>query len=509
MTRGPVDPRLLRHAPRGVAGLALVGAGQAAATLAVAVALSVLVAGPRGWGWWLLGGAFAARALLSWAEQVVAARTAARVTFELRQRMLAALPRRGPAWVAGFGAGRLTAVLTTGLDALRPWFAGYLPALILGVTLPPLVVVAIALVDPGSALVTLLTLPLIPILGALIGWATKAQAERRWQADARLAGHFLDVVRGLPTLRVFGRADRQTEVVADLTDQHRSATMRVLRVAFLSSTALDLVGTLSVGLIAVEAGLRVAAGHLALGPALLVILLAPEAYRPLREMAARYHAATGATAVITDVDEILGSPPAEPTTPVGMTQPPRDTPPAESPTPAGVDQGPGHSIAARPMVPGAVGDDAVSPLAGVVAAGLRVRYPGARGDAALLPRLTVRAGEIVALRGSSGAGKTTLLRVLAGLHPAAGGTFAVGAPLYLPQRPALPHARTVAGLFPPGTPAAEIAAGLGTVGLAGEIGPATPLGERGAGVSAGQRHRLALAALLHQAGRKPATTRRN
>ena len=463
--RSPLDPRLLRHARSsrsGTALLAALGAGQAAATVVVAVALTLLVAGPFGyfavphrWALVLLAAAYVARALLSWAEQVVAVRTAARVTDELRRRLLAVLPRRGPAWVASFGAGRLTAVLTSGLAALRPWFAGYLPALVLGVALPPLVILVMAAVDPASALIALATLPLIPLLGALIGWATAARARERWQADARLAGHFLDVVQGLPTLRVFGRATRQTTVIADLTDQHRSATLRVLRVAFLSSTALDLVGTLSVGLIAVEAGLRVAAGHLPLAPALLVILLAPEAYRPLREMATRYHAATDATAAITDVDEAL-------------------------------------TFAARPTV---LDDGSV----GVSVSGLRTRYLGATVDALSLPALTVAPGEIVALRGPSGAGKTTALRVLAGLHPATAGEFTAPGPLYLPQRPTLPHARRVADLFPPGTAESALAA----VGLA--LSPDTPLGEHGSGVSAGQRHRLALAAILQRATGTPAT----
>jgi ATP-binding cassette subfamily C protein CydCD len=437
----------------------------------------MIIADRAGWAGWLLGGAFLARAALSWAEQVVAQRTAAQVAGELRRAMVRAALRRGPAWAAHFGTGRLTSVLTTGLDALRPWFGSYLPALVLGVTLPPLVVAAIALVDPTSAVIALVTLPLIPVLGALIGWATQARARQRWAADARLAGHFLDVVRGLPTLRVFGRAARQASTIAELTDRHRSATLRVLRVAFLSSTALDLVGTLSVGLIAVEAGLRVAAGDLALSPALLVILLAPEAYRPLREMAARYHAAADATAVIADVDEILSAP---------------------APAPAETGDG-----------------------VGVFAAGVRARYPGATADALVLPELVVHGGEIVALSGPSGAGKTTALRVLAGLHPAEAGVVAAERPLYLPQRPALPHARTVADLFDttPDSPAGsagsdrnaerggadEIDEALRMVGLAGEVDAATPLGEHGAGVSAGQRHRLALAALLHRAGRTPAT----
>ncbi|MEU7901630.1 thiol reductant ABC exporter subunit CydC [Actinoplanes sp. NPDC049118] len=482
MSRGPVDPRLLRHARSGRTGigvLALLGAGQAAATLAVAVALARIVTGRDALA--LLAGAFVLRAALTWAEQVVAQRTAARVTDELRRSALAAALRRGPAWVAGYGGGRLTAVLCGGLDALRPWFSGYLPALVLGAVLPPLVIVAMAVADPASALVALATLPLIPVLGALIGWATQQKAQAAWEADARLAGHFLDVVHGLPTLRIFGRAERQTAVVREMTERHRRSTVRVLRVAFLSSTALDLVATLSVGLIAVEAGLRVAAGSMPLGPALLVILLAPEVYRPLRELAARYHASADASAVISDVDEIL-------------------TPAAEQ--------------AARL---GPAGDEAVFVPAGAVTAGgrfnpggprpavyasrLRVRHPGAAVDALALEPLCVREGELVALRGPSGAGKTTALRVLAGLQPALDGRIELSGPglLYLPQRPTLPHARTVADVFPGDD---EILAALRGVGL--ELAPGTVLGEHGSGVSAGQRQRLALAAVLRAAHHEPA-----
>ena len=460
MSRGPLDPRLLRHARSsrtGIAALAALGAGQAGATLLLAVALTATVTGERTLGITLIAVAYAVRALCAAAEQVVTHRTAARVTAELRDAVPAAALRRGPAWVARYGSGRLTAVLTGGLDALRPWFGGYLPALVLGVALPPLVLVAMAVVDPTSAVVALLTLPLIPLLGALIGWATEARAKQRWAADARLAGHFLDVVRGLGTLRVYGRAERQIEVVAAMTERHRAATLRVLRVAFLSSTALDLVGTLSVGLIAVEVGLRVAAGDLALAPALLVILLAPEVYRPLREMAARYHAGADAGAVIDDVDDVLSG--------------------APDPRPATEDGAPA-----------------------VTATGLRVRHPDADTDALVLDRLDVRAGELVALCGPSGAGKTTALRVLAGLQPVDAGAVAVHGtrPLYLPQHPTLPHARTVRDALGP-VPDGEVRDALRTVGLDTELTPGTPLGEHGRGVSAGQRQRLALAALLWQA----------
>ncbi|WP_433382949.1 thiol reductant ABC exporter subunit CydD [Dactylosporangium sp. CA-152071] len=480
--RGPVDPRLLRHARSsraGIALLAVIGAAQAAATVGLAVVVTGIVvrlaaAEPVGAGALAaLAGVYAARAALTWAEQVAGRRTAARVTDELRRSVLAAALRRGPAWVAGHGSGRLVAVLGGGIDALRPWFSGYLPSLVLGVALPPLVVAAMLFADPASAVVVLVTLPLVPLLGALIGWATQRRAQERWQASARLAGHFLDAVRGIATLRLYGRAERQTAAVARMTDAHRAATVRVLRVAFLSSTALDLVGTLSVGLVAVEAGLRVAAGHLDLGPALLVILLAPEAYRPLREVAARFHASADAAAVIADVDRIL-------------------TDAGAGPRSTAVGEGPG-----------------------LVAAGVRVRHPGAAVDALRLPTLAVHSGELVALRGPSGAGKTTTLRVLAGLQPVSAGSVAVGGgqPLYLPQDPTLPHARTVAeavALDGETRPADAVALGaLRTVGLDTEIlampgGLDTPLGERGQGLSSGQRQRLALARLLRQAAAAPA-----
>ncbi|MEU4620809.1 thiol reductant ABC exporter subunit CydC [Actinoplanes sp. NPDC023801] len=503
MTAAPIDPRLLRHARSsrtGVAMLAVIGTGQAAVTITIAVALCAIVTAlPRpGRGpILLLAAAFVTRGALAWAEQVAAQRTAARVTDELRRSLLDRVIERGPAWVAAYGPGRLTTVLGTGLEALRPWFSGYLPALVLGVVLPPLVITIMAVVDPASAVITLLTLPLIPLLGALIGWATKARAQQRWAADARLAGHFLDVVQGLPTLRMYGRAERQIQVIADLTDRHRRATMRVLRVAFLSSTALDLVGTLSVGLIAVQAGLRVAAGDMDLGPALLVILLAPEAYRPLREMAARYHASTDAGAVIADVDEVLTA--GEPSP--GTAQ--FSTGTGQSSTVVG------QSSASTTADGAALASTAIAAGRwGVRVTGLRARYPGAVEDALRLPGLSVRAGELVALKGPSGAGKTTALRVLAGLHPAEAGAIAVGSTFYLPQRPALPHARTITGAFPPDTTPGEREDALRTVGLTGEVTALTPLGEQAAGISAGQRQRLALAVLLHRAARAIAERRR-
>ncbi len=500
LRRGPVDPRLLRHSRAsrsGVLLLALLGIGQAVTTLAVLFGLSRIVVtlfeGSRSadgfkladGDLWLLAGGFAGRALLTWAEQVTAQRTATAVAQELRGALLRAAVRHGPAWVAQFGSGRLATLVISGMDALRPWFAGYLPSLVLAVVLPPMVVVVLAVIDPASALIAILTLPLIPVFGILVGRATERRAQERWAASARLSGHFLDVVRGLAALRLYGRAQRQVDVVRQMTDRHRAATVRVLRIAFLSSTALDLVATGSVGLIAVGAGLRVAEGSLDLAPALLVILLAPEAYRPLREVGTRFHAAADAGAVVAEVDAVLGTDDR-------------------------------HGSAGRANRCCVAGDGEPS----VMAAGLRVRHAGAGMDALHLPALRVRAGEFVALRGPSGAGKTTALRVLAGMHsPSAGSVEVTGPrPVYLPQRPTLPHARTIAdalllddeenGRWTPGLDDVGWAA-LTVVGLADEVaalpgGLRAPLGEHGRGLSSGQRQRLALARVLRAARVRPA-----
>jgi len=494
--RGPVDPRLLRHARAargGIAALAATGVAQAVVTLSVIALLARVVAalveraraggpGPASVEVAALALTLAARAGLVWGEQVLAARTGARVVAELRRALLARSVERGPAWVAGFGAHRLTVLLGSGLDALRPWFSAYLPSLVTAAVLPPLAVIGIARADLTSGLVVLVTLPLVPLFAVLVGLATRERAQERHEADVRLATHFLDVVRGLATLRLFDRAERQVGVVAELTDRHRAATLRVLRVAFLSSAALDLVGTLAVGLVAVETGLRVAAGDLGLPTGLLVILLAPEAYRPLREVGARFHASADAAAVIADVDEALaGRSPAAP-----AASPDRDR-------------------------------DGTSPSSGrvgVTVSGLRVRHPGRDADAAHVPALAVRGGELVVLRGVSGAGKTSALRVLAGIQAADAGSVDVEGPrpLLLPQTPTLPHARTIADALRAGdeqAPDDEPAlAALAAVGLDAEVaalalGPRTPLGEGGRGLSAGQRQRLALARVLRIAARRP------
>ena len=228
----------------------------------------------------------AARALAVYGGEIAALRAAAAVKSQLRRKLTAHLVRLGPAWLGGQQAGELAALSSKGLDALDPYFARFLPQLVLAVAVPVAVLIRVALADWISALVIAVTLPLIPVFAVLVGLQTRARTERQWRLLARLGGHFLDVVEGLPTLKLFGRADAQADVIREVTDEYRSATMATLRIAFLSALVLELSAALATALVAVEIGLRLLAGHVSYQTALLVLLLTPEAYLPLRAVGA-------------------------------------------------------------------------------------------------------------------------------------------------------------------------------------------------------------------------------
>ena len=325
----PLDPRLLRYAsgaraPIGaLAGLACSTAGltiaqawllatviaqvfidKATLSAAALVALAAITAG---------------RALTAWAAQALAHRAAATARSQLRGALLARIVALGPGWrrgqepVARQGGGirdaaGLTQLATAGLDGLDSYFTSYLPALMLAVAVPLAVLVTIAVADPLSGVTVALTLPLVPLFGALIGMVTGQHARRRLNALANLAHHFQDVVSGLPTLRVFGRAGAQRSRIQQVTGEYRRATMATLRLAFLSSLALELIATMSVALVATEIGLRLAYGHLDLRTGLLVLILAPEAYLPLRALGTQFHATADGLAAASEVFTILETP---------------------------------------------------------------------------------------------------------------------------------------------------------------------------------------------------------
>ena len=493
--RGPLDLRLLRLAARHRGQLAwLIGLSVLHAFTLVATALAaartvvlILDGGPWPNALLVLAGAGLVRAVVLRLRPLAAHRLATSVITTARAEALDTVARQGPAWVAGRGARPepvdVAALLATGLDPLRAWFATYLPSLVVAVVLPPAVLALMAWLDLRSMLVVALTLPLVPLFGALVGWATQRQAKAQYDRGGHLAGHFLDVVRGLATLKLVDRAERQVQAVRESSARYARSTTRVLSVAFLSSTALDLVATLSVGLVAVGAGVRLAGGEMLLWPALAVILLAPEAYRPLREAGAQFHESAQASAAMDQLDSFAG--PAVAPESVAGREPVAGHEPADPPTaPAGA--GPG-----APDVPARA-----APAAPVGSRGLQVTYPG-RSTGLHLPDLEVGPGELVVLSGPSGSGKTTLLRVLAGAQRAeAGQAWATGAQ-YVPQRPALPLARTAgeAIAVEPGREreAEQVLADLGLPVATLDQGWATPLGDDGVGLSAGQRHRLALA----------------
>jgi len=482
VNRRPFDPRLLRRVPaarRDLAMLAVSGGLTALLVVAQATALATLLAAavdgrlhrPA-----LAGfvAAVAGRALVSWAQGTVAARAAATVKATLRADLLGAVGRHGPTWVAGQRAGQLATLAGRGLDALDPYFTGYLPQLVLSVTVPLAVLARIVLADWSSAVIIALTIPLIPIFGALLGWQAQAATERQWRRLSLLGGHFLDMVAGLPTLRAFGRARAQVDVVRRMADGHRQATMKTLRIAFLSALVLELVATLSVALVAVPVGIRLLGGGITLSTALLVLLLTPEAYLPLRAAGSRFHASMEGLTALDEALSVSAGP--APTAPTG----------GRRPAPAGSGE--------------------------IRFEGVTVEYE--RTTALRDVTLTIRPGERVAVIGPSGAGKSTLLGLLLGfVTPTAGRVTADGVDLadvdldawrrevaWVPQRAHL-FAGSLADnirLGAPDTPDAALAravtdAALDEVVAALPDGLATTLGERGHGLSSGQRQRVALA----------------
>jgi ATP-binding cassette, subfamily C, bacterial CydD len=490
----PVDPRLLRYARAAraylavtvVLGLVVTGLVLAQAGL-LARALATAARGTGVSALWptlvLLLAVVAARALATGGGEVVALRAAAAVKAQLRRRLTAHTLRLGPAWLGGQQTGEIATVATKGLDALDPYFARYLPQLVLAVAVPLAVLARVAAADWISAVVIAVTLPLIPVFAVLIGLHTKARTQRQWRLLARLGGHFLDVVEGLPTLKLFGRARAQTGVITEVSSAHRSATMATLRLAFLSALVLELAAALATALVAVEVGLRLLYGHIGYETALLVLLLTPEAYLPLRAVGAQFHASVEGTTAAAQACDIL------------------DTPLATAPT-VGARLGPGP----RPQA------DLRS--CAITLNGIRLTYPGREAPALAGVSAAIRPGERIMVTGPSGAGKSSLLALLLRFaDPDAGSVEAGGVPLgeldvaawraqiaWVPQRPHLftgTAAENIA-LGQPGAGRDAIEEAARLAGAAGFIealprGYATPLGERAARLSAGQRQRVALA----------------
>ncbi|MFJ9775635.1 thiol reductant ABC exporter subunit CydD [Kitasatospora sp. NPDC101157] len=486
----PVDPRLLGYARTTrafLAGSVLLGGAGAALVVAQASLIAEIVvrAFQRGAGLGelttplvLLALTAVGRGLVGWLTELTAHRSVARVKSTLRRRLLDHATALGPSYLAGRRTGELTTLATRGVDALDDYFARYLPQLALAVVVPVIVLLRIIGADLTSAAIIAGTLPLIPLFMVLIGMATQSRMDRQWNALARLSHHFLDVVAGLPTLKVFNRARSQAATIARITADYRRATLRTLRIAFVSSFALELLSTLSVALVAVTIGFRLVDGSLDLETGLLILILAPEVYFPIRQVGALYHSSVEGLTAADEIFRVL-----------------------ETPLPAA-------GTVPAPDLTGAV----------ITAEGLTVRHPGRALPALDGAGLTLSPGTSTALTGPSGAGKSTLLAVLLGLTTPGAGTVRITAAdgsghdlaelepgswrrqiAWVPQHPHL-FAGTVADnlrLYRPEAPDEQLWTALRAAHALDFVTDLdAELGEDGAGLSAGQRQRLALARVL-------------
>jgi ATP-binding cassette, subfamily C, bacterial CydD len=314
-----LDQRLVRRA-RGVRHLlaldAVLGTLSAGLVLVQAVLIAKIVAsafsgaglGDVSHDLVLLALAFAGRGVLTWGFEVAGRRAASSVLSDLRLELVERRLRRQPLALDGAEAGEVAATAVQGVDGLEAYFARYLPQVVLALVVPVAVLGLVVVIDPISAGLMLLTLPLVPVFMWLIGRYTEERTRERWLALRLLSTHFLDVVRGLPTLRAFNRGQAQAEVLDRIGEQYRKTTIGTLRVGFLSGAVLELAATLGVALVAVTAGVRLVDGNLGFQAALTVLVLAPELYLPMRQLAAQFHASADGLAVAERMLELIDEP---------------------------------------------------------------------------------------------------------------------------------------------------------------------------------------------------------
>ncbi|GAB2665915.1 thiol reductant ABC exporter subunit CydD [Gordonia jinhuaensis] len=487
--RPPLDPRLLRHSRTSRVYLVVTaGSGVLGAITVIVIAamvasiLSELIVDPsarslsqQSWHIGVLAVAVAVRVIATVIHDRYAHRASAKVIAELRCEAVDKIsdPNRTSVRELSSRREHLATVLTRALEALEPYLSEFVPALILTAIVTPAVIVAIGIADIDSAVIVIITLPLIPIFMILIGKMTQDSTRLRLDAMSRLSAQLLDLVSGIPTLRALGRARRPAAKVAELGQAHRKTTMRTLRVAFLSGTVLELLATLSVALVAVTIGLRLVKGEMSLYAGVFALILAPEAYLPLRAVGTQFHNSENGLTAADDVFEIIEAP--------------ED-----------------HTTRTRSA---AIAGTAVT-LLNVGVHG-RDRWAPHRLNGVAAP------GRLTVITGRNGCGKSTTLQAILGLIPLDEGTILLGdIPVaqfdanslweqvaWLPQDPVLVPgtvAQNLELLGPLSRPLAEVAAATGFDEVLDELpsGLDTVLGTGGVGMSAGQRQRLALTRTL-------------
>jgi len=426
------------------------------------------------WLWGLLA-LFLVRAGLAWASQQAAFHAAVQVKLALREMLYRHVQKLGPAWLSGERSGDIVNAVSDGVEALEAYYARYLPAMSLMALVPLAILVFVFGHDWLAGVVMVVTAPLIPLFMILIGKGAEQRNQRQWRQLAWMSAHFLDVIQGLTTLRLFNASRREAQMIASVSDDYRQGTMSVLRIAFLSSFVLEFFSTVSIAIVAVLVGFRLYWGEMDFMHGLFVLLLAPEFYLPLRNMGTQYHARMEAIGAAERIVEIL------------------DTPAVEAA---------GSTTTVSDLQQVDIRLDAVG-----------FRYPDGRQGVQEL-ELAIHPGETLALVGASGAGKTTLINLLMGfLQPQSGRILVGGTPLqdiepdawrrqlaWLPQKPQL-FPGSVADNIRLGVPGASIQAVRDAAELAQASGfiealPQgwdTPVGEAGQGLSGGQLQRIALA----------------
>ena len=426
-----------------------------------------------------LAAAFSLRAAASWAGEVAAHRTSATVTSTLRRQLLTRAVALGPSWLAGERTGELAASATQGVDALDGYFARYLPTLVLSALTPVALLGCIVVRDWFSAVILAVTVAVIPLFMILLGLEATRNADRQWARLSGLAATFYDLLQGLPTLRAFGRTRDGRHTLERANRELHDETMSTLKVAFLSSLALETMASVGTALVALFLGLRLLHGTLPLGTALSILVLAPEVYLPLRRAGAEFHSSAEGRAAAARILDVLDA--------ADAAVPPTD------------------ESEARPLP-----DPALHPVHLVR---VTVRHSGRAQPVLDAVDLTLRPGEHVAVVGESGSGKSTLLNVLMGFVVPESGAVAIGDELlsacslrewrrnvaWVPQRPALIRG-TIEDNLRLGNPdaaAEQLTQALVRSGLDGLVarlpdGLATPVGEGGLTLSAGERQRIAI-----------------
>ncbi|MDQ0864394.1 thiol reductant ABC exporter subunit CydD [Arthrobacter globiformis] len=473
---------------RALYGLGLLAALKALSLVlmgqAVASVLAGLMTQDAAWGDQLGWGAAGVvlRSVTVWSQGVAARRAALGVKEELRAQLLETALRNGVR-AAGPSDGGLAVLATRGLDALDSYYTQYLPALVNCAAIPLLLGARILFADWVSAVVIVLTVPLVPVFMVLIGRYTEDKVRDAQAALSRLSGHMLELAKGLPVLVGLGRAAAQRRALEDISEDYRQRTMGTLRTAFLSALALELIATISVAVVAVFIGVRLVHGDMALEAGLLALILAPDCYLPLRELGTAHHASDDGRAALAETAAVLEAP--EPRRLV--------------PGPAPADE-PAAAVTAGAATSGADGP------AGLTVRDLTVSYPGRQGAAVGPLSFSAPAGLVTALDGPSGAGKSTVLGVLAGTVGAGGGTavsgtiegFAAGEVAWVPQHPVMvaDTVREEVLLY--------LTAGTAAAGTAAAGTPATGSGVCGETYAGGVLRCLAAVGAGHLADKHPA-----